>query len=275
MNQPNSASSASRDAEWMRQTLPLSAVNLTNTETVPVLLASIAQPIEPAAAPAKAPSLGKTLLHIAWLAILLGLIVQAALLITAIVLDKAIEGKSLLADLSQKISWSVVVCLGLAIGKAATKLQAVATAAASTVARLSIAGLAGLLSAPLAFTFARAVHKGAQEALAIKSAQPGPAGATIWLTALIKALEYAALGAVLVWIGNKLWGRALAHAGVGLLIGAIFGTALIWLTTPSGNSAALSFGALLPRAINEIIHPMGCALALYVAEVLGRAGASK
>lgn len=206
------------------------------------------------------PNLSKTLLHVAWMAILLGLIIEILILIIATSFDKMIGGKTVLADLVQKVSWSVIVCIGLALARGATRLF---TATTQTVT----AGLAGLLIAPAAFAIARSLHEGVQEALFIKVFQSG-SGSPV-LLALIKGVEYGCLGAGLAWVSKQIWGKALAHAGVGMIVGVVFGALLIGVMA-WGAVSPMSFGAVLSRAINEVINPMGCSLTLYSAEILGR-----
>lgn len=208
------------------------------------------------------PSLGKTLLHVAWMAIALGLIIEALILLIAASFNQVIAGKPVLADLVQKVSWSVIVCMGLALARGAARMAAVA---AETVT----VGLAGLFTAPLAFAVARSLHEGVQEALFIKVFQSG--GGSPFLLALIKGIEYGVLGALLVWVGKQVWGKALAHAGVGFVVGMVFGAALIAAMT-AGMTTPMPLGALLSRALNEIINPVGCSLTLYSAEILGRVG---
>lgn len=218
------------------------------------------------AAPRRTP-LARTLLHIAWLAVLLGLFIQG-LLLAANGFDGWLENHAWVADLVQKISWSVLVCVGLALGRGAIKLMESTGRAVSEGTAMTVAGVSGLLAAPAAFTVARSLQQGVQEALALEAAQPVGVAA---LVVLIKAVEYAALGAALAWLGNRTWGRAGAHAATGLLTGIIFGGALIAVLS---DGTPESLAALLPRAINEVVHPIGCALALYAAEVLARGGQS-
>jgi hypothetical protein len=235
------------DAPGLVQGAPLSSASKTAT------------PFEKLGPP---PSFGRTLLHVAWMAIVLGLIVEALILLIAASFNQVIAGKPVMADLLQKVSWSVIVCMGLALARGAARMAA---AAAQTVT----VGLAGLLTAPLAFAVARSLHEGVQEALFIKVFQSG--GGSPFLLALIKGLEYGALGALLVWVGKQIWGKALAHAGAGLVVGVVFGAVLIAAMT-AGSAAPMQLGALLSRALNEIINPVGCSLTLYSAEILGRAG---
>jgi len=206
-------------------------------------------------------SLSRTLLHVAWMAILLGLIVEGLILIVAASFGSVLAAKPFLADLTQKVSWSVIVCMGLALARGATRLFA------STV-QTALVGLAGLITAPAAFAIARSLHEGIQEALFIKIFQGG-AGSPVML-ALIKGVEYGCLGAMLVWVGKQIWGKAMAHAGVGLVVGLIFGAILI-AAMVLGTASPMTLGAMISRALNEIINPVGCSLTLYSAEILGRA----
>ena len=100
-------------------------------------------------------NLGATLLRVAWLAIALGLLMEVILLVLGGALGEVFGLRPLVADLVRNISWSVFVCVGLAIGTAVVK------------ARVPVMGFLGLLSAPLAFEASRVFHKGTLEALAV------------------------------------------------------------------------------------------------------------
>jgi hypothetical protein len=227
---------------------------------------AVTEKLPPVMAPqASKSSLSRTLLHVAWMAILLGLIVETLILIVAASFGKTLAAKPFLADLTQKVSWSVIVCMGLALARGATRLFA---AAAQTV----LVGAAGLLTAPAAFAVARSLHEGVQEALFIKVFQGG--GGSPLLLALIKGIEYGCLGVLLMWIGKQVWGKALAHAGAGLFVGIVFGAILIGVMS-LGAASPMSVGAIISRALNEIINPVGCSLTLYSAEILGRAQAAR
>lgn len=217
----------------------------------------------PEAPPPKAdkPSLTRTLLHVAWMAILLGLIVETLILIVAASFGNLLAVRPFLADLTQKVSWSVIVCMGLALARGATRLFA-------ATAQTALVGLAGMLTAPAAFAVARSLHEGVQEALFIKVFQGGT-GSPVML-ALIKGVEYGCLGALLMWVGRQIWGKALAHAGAGLVVGIVFGAVLIGVMA-WGAVSPMSIGTMISRALNEIINPVGCSLTLYSAEILGRA----
>jgi hypothetical protein len=195
-------------------------------------------------------ALGPTLLRAAWLSILLGLGVELVLVLVAAISGSTLQGASVLADSVQKVSWSVLVCAGLALGIVASQM------------RESMAGLAGLMAAPLAFIIARAAHKSAAQALdlpAMPATGPSPL-----LLATLKGLEYAALGLALCWIAKRPWGGMAAHAATGAVAGVFFGGTTLWLTIAAAPTPP-SVVAVLPRILNELLFPIGCALVLYVA----------
>ena len=94
-----------------------------------------------------------TLLRVAWLAILLGLLLQLALLLVAAGFGTATSSRTLLAETLRTVSWSLLVCVGVALGRVAAK------------GRLPLEGITGLLAAPLALTAANAIQKGVAEAV--------------------------------------------------------------------------------------------------------------
>jgi hypothetical protein len=63
-----------------------------------------------------------------------------------------------------------------------------------------------------------------------------------------------------------------AHLGAGLAIGVTFGVGIVaaigWMST-----APSPLPAVLGRGINEVLFPIGCSLALYAANVLGKRAA--
>ena len=208
------------------------------------------------AGPAEAvPSLRATLLRVAWLSILLGFAMEALLLLVVAGLASPPGLKPIVADLVQKVSWSVFVCVGLAIGTAASK------------ARVQVMGVLGLLGGPLAFNTARFLHKSASHALAV--AGPAAGGVPLFLLGLLKGAEYGSLGATLGWVGRRPWGGAAAHIAAGLAVGLIFGGAVLVLTAKAATTP-LSPAALLVRGVNEVLFPIGCSLVLFAAEALGK-----
>ena len=165
---------------------------------------------------------------------------------------------SIVADLAQNVSWSVLVCLGLSVGTAVRS------------ARVPVMGILGFLVAPAAFEISRVVHKGAIQALAIS----GSAGDDLspFLLALIKGLEYGCLGLALGWVSQRPWGGAAAHMAVGFIVGSVFGGTVIALLAASAPEVSATI--LLSRGVTEVLFPVGCSLVLFSAEALGTSMAS-
>jgi hypothetical protein len=200
--------------------------------------------------------LGSTLFRVAWLAILLGFAMEILLLLFTAGFEIFPGFRSVLVDLIGKVSWSALVCAGLAIGTAASKV------------RTPFMGLLGLLAAPLAFHVSRTLQQGVAKTLEVAAAGAPVGSYTLILLALLKAVEYGCLGAAIGWIGRRPWGGALAHAAVGLAVGILFGGAIVsftYWTAPEPLAAA----DLFSRGVNEILFPVGCSLVLYSATALG------
>jgi hypothetical protein len=191
---------------------------------------------------------------VAWLAILLGLAMEGLLLLLSTGLGELLGLGTIVADLVRNVSWSVFVCVGLALGTTIAK------------ARVQAMGLLGLFSGPLAFEVSRVFHKGTLEAL---GASGGGGGADLspFLIALIKGLEYGCLGLAVGWVGSRPWGGLIAHVAVGLVVGVIFGGTIVALTL--GSTPTLSAAAVLSQSVNEILFPVGCSVVLFSARVLG------
>lgn len=201
--------------------------------------------------PASATHPAARLLHVAWLSVLLGLGMEALLLVAAAGFGKHPVLAPVLADLVQKVSWATVVCVGLACGTAVTKL------------RVPAMGVAGLLAAPAGFIIARSLHKSATQALAI-AAPAAAAGPSPLLLAALKGIEYAVLGFALGRIGRTQPAGLAGYLAAGLSVGAVFGGFIVWLLTrETANPPAL---LVVSRIVNELIFPIGCSLVLYAAD---------
>jgi hypothetical protein len=193
-----------------------------------------------------------TLLRVAWLAIALGVLLQLAVLLVAAGLGKDISPRPVLAETFKTVSWSLLVCVGVALGRVAAK------------GRVPLEGVTGLLAAPLALTAANAVQKGVAEAVNAAGAPAGPA--PLWVLA-IKAAEYGCLGLALEWVSRSAWHSALGHLAVGLLTGVVFGGVFLTVMVQSAPTP-LSTPSLVARGLNELMFPVGCALVVFIAEVL-------
>ncbi len=92
--------------------------------------------------------LAKVLVRVAWLAILLGMGMEILILLPQAGFGVLPGLESVFKDLAGKVTWSTLVCAGLAAGKAASR------------ARAPLMGLFGFLVAPLAFHLSRALQQG-------------------------------------------------------------------------------------------------------------------
>ncbi|MCL4678876.1 MAG: hypothetical protein KJ017_09840 [Alphaproteobacteria bacterium] len=203
----------------------------------------------------KTSSLGKTLLNVAWLSILLGLFMQLLMLIVAAYFKNEPALETIVADLVQKVSWSTLVCSGVAVGMAAGKMRPQAM------------GIAGLIAAPVAFYTAKVLHKSASQALAI-AGQTAVGGPSPLLIVGLKALEYALLGLLIGLLGKKPTSTLAQHALAGLAIGLVFGGTIVYLMVTMAPEPIPALG-IASRCINEIIFPVGCAIVLFAAQKLG------
>ena len=203
---------------------------------------------------AASPNLGVKLLRVAWLAIALGMAMEGLLLLIGAGLGESLGLGSIAAGLVGNVTWSVLVCCGLAVGTAVTK------------ARVPVMGLLGLLAAPTAFEVSRVLHKGTLEAIATTGG--GGEALSPVLLGIIKGVEYGCLGLAVAWVGQRSWGGAAAHAAVGLLVGLVFGGTVVVLTM--GSTPPPTTADMLSVGVNEVIFPIGCSLILFSAGALGK-----
>jgi hypothetical protein len=206
------------------------------------------------AQPAPAASPWPQILHVAWLSIALGLLLELVLVLYALASKQAGGPQLFLPDLVQKISWAFIVCVGVAFGTTASK------------APETKGGLLGLLSAPLAFLVARSLHKALGTALGVAGAL---AGVSPFLIGGLKGVQYGLFGGVLGWLGQQTWGRLPAHLAAGAAFGVTFGLTIV-LMLEVGAPAPTPPVDLVSRGLNELIFPVGCAAVVYAGSVLGK-----
>lgn len=200
--------------------------------------------------------LAPKILRAAWLSIALGVLIEIALLSTAVAFGKTGPLSPFLADLAGKMTWSVLVCVGISVGNAAAG------------ARAPVMGLLGLISAPAGFVLAKVAHKSAAQALDVAMAA-STSGPTPGQLIVIRALEYAVLGLVVGHISRKPWGKLPVYAAVGFAMGAVVATIVLWITIRTAASPPSNL-ALTSRAVNEVLFPLGCSMVLYSVNALGR-----
>lgn len=192
------------------------------------------------AEPNPAPRIARDLFRIAWWAVGIAIAIELVL----VALGRVPGLNAFIADLAGKVSWSLIVCAGLVVARGAAQGSAAAM------------GVAGLLAAPLAFTSARALHKSAAAALGLDV----PGGPFPLAITLLKALEYACLGLLLAWFAKRAIDSAKVYAGTGLGIGAVFGGTMLAIQSPASAAAAAG------TAVNELLFPVGCSLAIYATD---------
>lgn len=189
----------------------------------------------------------RTLIHVAWLAILLGIIMQ--LLLVAIRWGAFGSVETYVAELTNKIAWAFLVCTGLAVGGAIADEKELAL------------GLSGLITAPVAFIVARGLHKATADLLATTAPTND---ALVWVMAGVRGIEYMLLGLLIKWLSGKSWAGAPAHLVTGLTVGLVFGAVGMALTP----SALSSLTGVLSWAVNELLFPIGCSLTLFAARAV-------
>ncbi|MFN0136554.1 MAG: hypothetical protein ACKVS9_10620 [Phycisphaerae bacterium] len=195
--------------------------------------------------------LSTKLLHVAWMAIALGLTLQFTTSIVAGLVGGAFpDAATWVRDATQKISWSTFTCLGVALGTAASKARAMWT------------GLAGLFAAPAAFITARTVQKGVGAAVGANVA--AMSAVAFWSVLALKSGQYATFGALLAYAASRPWGGLWTHIGVGAASGLVFGLSALAIVTSSAAKPP-PMGAVVGQAVNEVLFPVGCALVLYFA----------
>ncbi len=128
-------------------------------------------------------------LRVAWLSIGLGLTLEVLILVlAAFTITAGDTPKPFISDLANKVTWSFIVCVGLAFGSTASK------------AREGIMGALGLLAAPAAFTAARAVHKAVNGAIGVAGKAMAPN--LVFLVGGVLGGVFALFGVVLCWISK-------------------------------------------------------------------------
>lgn len=196
----------------------------------------------------------RTLALIALLGVGLGFVMQALIIAARLVGGAAFPGVSIFADLVQTVTWSVLVCTGVAIGVTVSK------------ARKALAGLMGLLFAPLALAVAKA---GQKAMLALIGAIEQPAALSLATIGIVRAFEYGLLAWFLALLTEKEVIRPGPYLGIGAAIGITFGSVLFWLTYSAtlAENAELGTPQILGMLVNEVGAPAGCAFVIYLGQL--------
>ncbi|WP_054308633.1 hypothetical protein [Mesorhizobium sp. 1M-11] len=194
---------------------------------------------------------------IALLAVLLGFAMQGLILGAKLLAGGPFPGTKLFVDLTQGVTWSLLVCAGVGIGTSIMKIRA------------ALAGLVAALFAPIALAVAKSAQKVMASAIGVVDQ---PAALSLVTISAMRAVEYGILGWVLASLVQKEVKSASAYLGTGSTVGIVFGGAIAVL----GYHAA-SLGGQSPSSaqvaaslVNEIVSPIGCALVIYCGQLVGR-----
>lgn len=194
---------------------------------------------------------------IAILAVLLGFAMQGLILAAKLASGGVFPGHATLVGLAQGVTWSFLVCLGVAIGVSLGK------------ARTLLAGIVAAIFAPTAIAAAKASQK-FMASLIGAADQPSPLPlATI---GFVKALEYGILAWLLARLVQKQHGRAGRYLATGIAVALPFGALVSAMTWRAGIAAgaAPAMPQMVGTVVNEVGFPIGCALIIYVGQLVGR-----
>src|ERR1700742_4497486 len=89
----------------------------------------------------------RTLLRVAWLAVLLGIAVQLLVFAVRFCAGMEMAFAVVLSDLTQGVTWGVIVCVGVAIGVTAER------------SRAALGGLLGAISGPIGWAVAKSAQR--------------------------------------------------------------------------------------------------------------------
>jgi len=199
----------------------------------------------------------RQLTMVAWLAILLGIAMQALSLAGRGSVGAHPTLIQIGVELAENVAWSFFVCAGIGLGSLLGK------------ARPALGGLIGAVSAPLAMGLA----KGSQKVLAgAAGAAEKPFIMSLMTLGVLRALEYGLLGWALAWLTSRSDARGWHFLVAGMLAGIVFGGSITWLTidTAAARGPAMAPAQIVATTINEMIFPIGCALVVYIALRIGR-----
>jgi hypothetical protein len=181
-----------------------------------------------------------------WMAIALGLALQLAILAAKLGAGASVPGAQVMVDIAGGVTWSLVVCAGVAIGAVASRSQPMTM------------GLFGLICAPLAFAAAKGVQRGTQWV----AGQPtDKITALVIQTGLVKTIEYALLGFLLGRLIRSARSTLPNHAALGLGVGAVFAAVLYGLNVAHG--APMPPPKTVGLVLNELVFPVGCSMVIY------------
>ncbi|MBV9989889.1 MAG: hypothetical protein JOZ72_01235 [Alphaproteobacteria bacterium] len=154
-------------------------------------------------------------------------------------------GAAILADMTQGVSWAVIVCLGVAIGVSAERSRAL------------LGGVLGAISGPIGWGIAKSLQRIVQAATGAAIDQFTP---LFFLLTAVKGVEYLILGWALGRLADRKDTRLRDYALPGAVLGVVTGMAVIALNLWHGP---MPLPKILGLAASELTFPIGCALVIY------------
>lgn len=182
-------------------------------------------------------------------AVTIGVLLQILLVVLRVSAGSGAPGVAALSEAAGSVSWSTLVCSGVALGVGAARYRA------------QLMGLLGLVCAPIAFACAKGVQRGVD---VLMDAEPGPLGLLVLQIGAIKAVEYGLLGVAIAWLIGTGRSTKLRHAAVGLAFGLVFGSIQYVLQSAAAPGGVLPTPKLLGLLVNELLFPIGCAMVLHL-----------
>lgn len=215
-----------------------------------------------AAAPAAndADAAGALIRRIAFIAVaalVLGFAIQALILATKLSGGLFPATSSIVADATNGIAWSLLICVGVGIITAISKAKPV------------LAGLLSLMIAPLAVALAKSSQKIMS---GLVSAAEQEAVLSLSAVSALRAIEYGVLGWALARLVQRTELRPSRYFGIGALVGLVFGGAIVFFGYQVAMTKGAPMGAVqvISGIINEVLFPIGCAGIIYAGQLVGR-----
>ncbi|HWK68852.1 MAG TPA: hypothetical protein VNS34_28335 [Rhizobiaceae bacterium] len=194
---------------------------------------------------------------IALLAIVLGFVMQGLILCAKLLSGGGFPGARLFVDLTQGVTWSLLICAGVGIGTSIAKT------------RQALAGLLSALFAPIALSAAKSAQKMVADAIGVVD-QPG--ALSLVTISTLRAVEYGILGWLLASLVQKDIRHARPYVATGTAVGLVFGGTIAALSYYAATVKGMSPSAAQISAslVNEIVSPIGCAVVIYLGQLVGR-----
>jgi hypothetical protein len=194
---------------------------------------------------------------IAVASVVLGLAIQVAILVARLLAGSGYPGVAWFPDATQGVAWSVLVCVGVGIGAAILRVRAL------------LAGILGMIFAPIAVALAKASQRLVAGMVEVAEQQ---AVLSLGTVSMMRAVEYGVLGFLLGTLIQRGERRLTRYLASGAAVGIVLGGAVVALTwhTAAGAGSPMTPPALAASVINEMIFPLGCALVIYAGLTVGQ-----